>query len=94
LSVPLSRGSAAIWAEWSEKNIVILGNGVEGWFPLKFEDEVLLDFLRGPASRNDLDFCRFRPEVVLDRADEAAGVAFDMFWEGRHRVSVKDNGVF
>jgi hypothetical protein len=33
LAVTLSRGRAAIRAEWSEKNVIILRNGVEGGFP-------------------------------------------------------------
>jgi hypothetical protein len=94
LAVPLGGGSAATWAEGSEQDVVILRYGIEGRFALKFEDEVFLHFLRGPASRDDLDLRRFGPEVVLDRADKAAGVTLDVCREIWGGVSIQNDGVF
>jgi hypothetical protein len=81
LTVPFSRGSAAIRTKGSEENVVIFRNGVQGRLALEFKDEIFLDLLRGPAAGDYLDLSCFVQEIVLDRTDETAWVAFDMFWK-------------
>jgi hypothetical protein len=81
LTIALSGGGSAVRAEGAEKDVVIFGDGIKGRFTFKFEDKILLNFLGRPSSGDYLYFGGFGLKVVLNGANKAAGVSFDMFGE-------------
>jgi hypothetical protein len=93
LPVALGGGSAAVRTEWTEKDVVVLGDCIKVRFTFNFEDKVFLDFLSGPSSGEDFDLSSFRSKVSLDATDNGARVATDVFREGRSGGWVDDNCV-
>jgi hypothetical protein len=45
LSVPFGGSSSAVSTKWTEKNVVIFRDSIEGRFALEFENKIFLDLL-------------------------------------------------
>jgi hypothetical protein len=94
LSVAFSRGSVTFGAEGTEEDVIVFGDGIQIRLTLKFEDEILSNFLCGPTSGEDFDFSGFRSKVSLDPTNNWARVTTDMLREGRGGERVDNDGVF